>query len=281
MAEAETPRDDAIVEIHQSELTEYDLCGERYRRRHIDKDPDAPGTAALRGGGVHGAAQANHEQKIESGIDLPKKDLVEIGVAAFEDKKANEGYRLTPDELSIGERATMARAKDTVAYLTGLYRDRVAPAIRPVLVEEKIVADIPGTKIRLGGRLDFTTTDDRVHDLKTSVRKKSQRDADETIQFTMYDILFQVRTGRRPAGFDLDVLVDAAAPTVQQIRTTRTERDRRVLINRINNLLRARETGTFAPAPIGSWICSPKWCGYWPTCPYVNGDRAAAAYKSD
>lgn len=272
-ASAAVPR----IEVHQSQLVKFEMCGEAYRRQYIDREPDLAGTAALRGSGVHGAAQVNHRQKKTSGVDLPKKDLVDAAVASFEERKAKDGFRLTPDEQSIGVRATMARTIQTVTTLTGLYADKVAPDIHPDLIEEKIVVELPNTNISLGGTLDLTTTERRLKDFKTANRSKSQKDADESAQLTLYEFLYEKKTGHRASGIDLEVLVDLKTPKHQRISTTRGPKDRQVLFSRINVMLRAREAGIFAPAQVGAWNCSEKWCSYWSTCPYVNSERAAAS----
>jgi hypothetical protein len=270
------------IEVHQSQLAKFELCGEAYRRHYVEREPDLPGTAALRGSGVHGAAQVNHRQKKKSGVDLPKKDLIDAAVASFEEKKSKEGFRLTPDEQSIGLKPTIARTLDSVTALTGLYADKVAPTIQPDLVEEKIIVELPNVAVDLAGTIDVSTVQGRLKDFKTSARSKSQKDADESNQLTLYEYLYEKKTGKKPTGIDLDVLVDLkSGPKHQVLSTTRTEADRRALFNRINVMIRARQAGIYAPAGVGSWICSPKWCGYWDTCPYVNSQRMAAAAKGE
>lgn len=272
-----------IIPVHQSSLNTIEMCGERYRRKEIDKDPDYAGTAALRGTGVHGAAQANHRQKRGSGKDLPKKELQDVAVAAFEEKMAVEGYRLTPEEETLGKGVAIARAKDDAVTATGTYSDRVAPLMKPELVEQKITvraveASPEGPAVDLVGTLDLSTLDGRIRDLKTTTRTKSKFDADHSLQFTMYGELYTAATGKAPTGFDLDqIVLLKKGPEYKTVPTTRGPRDRAVLVARINALLAARKHGVFQPAPVGSWWCSPKWCGYWNTCPFVNGERLAAA----
>lgn len=269
------------LEVRQSQLVKFEMCGEAYRRQYVEGEKDLSGTAALRGSGVHGGAQVNHIQKKKTGKDLPKKDIIDAAVAAFEARKTNEGFRLTPEEISVGVSPTMARTVQTITVLSGLYADQVAPRIQPDLIEEKIVVEIPGTEVDLAGTIDLSTTDGRLKDFKTANRSKSQKDADESLQLTLYDFLYEKKTGRKPTGVDLEVLVDLKTPKHQQISTVRTARDRQVLFNRTNVMLKSRQAGIFAPAQVGSWICSPKWCGFWDTCPFVNSERMAAAAKNE
>lgn len=268
-----------ILEVRQSALNDFELCGESFRRKHIAKEPALPGTAALRGGAVHVGAQANHQQKRESHKDLPKKDVVDAAVAGFEEKKAREGFRLTPEELKVGVKPVIARTIDSVVSLAGLYADGVAPRLQPDLVEQEAAFDLPGG-IRFGGRLDLSTAE-KIVDIKTASRSKSQKDADESLQGTMYWLLYRALTGRDPISFDLEVLVDLKTPRAQTLTTTRGTRDIQVLVNRANVMLRSIKAGLFAPAQVGSWVCCPKWCGFFSDCPFVNGERLAAAAAQD
>jgi hypothetical protein len=264
-----------ILEVRQSALNDFELCGESFRRKHIAKEPALPGTAALRGGAVHVGAQVNHQQKRESHKDLPKKDIIDAAVAGFEEKKIREGFRLTPEELGVGVKPILARTLDTVAVLTGLYVDRVAPRLQPALVEQEASFSLPGG-VKFGGRLDLSTAE-KIVDIKTASRSKSQKEADESLQGTMYWLLYRALTGRDPVSFDLEVLVDLKTPKAQTLTTTRGPRDIQVLVNRANVMLRSIKAGLFAPAQVGSWVCCPKWCSFFDSCVYVNSDRVAAA----
>jgi hypothetical protein len=270
--------DAPIIEVRQSTLNDFELCAEMFRRKHIEKEPALPGTAALRGGAVHVGAQKNHEQKVGSGRDLPKKDIIDIAVAGFEEKKAREGFRLTPEEMGVGVKPTLARTIESVTTLTGLYADQVAPRMDPDLVEEHISFTLP-SGIKFSGRLDLSTKDGRIKDVKTAGRSKSQKEVDESLQGTQYYALYRALKGKDPSGFDLEVLVDLKTPKVQTLASTRTRRDMEVLVNRANIMLRSVQAGLFAPAAVGSWNCCAKWCNFWSTCPFVNSERMAASAK--
>jgi hypothetical protein len=79
----------------------------------------------------------------------------------------------------------------------------------------------------------------------------------------------------------LDVAIKAKKPKRQVLRSSRDERDLQVLVNRVNEFLRTIEAGIFLPAPVGSWQCSPRWCGYWSSCRFTNSERRCAAEGSD
>lgn len=266
------------IKVHQSQINLFENCGEAYRRRYIEGEIIPPGVAMLRGSGVHGGAEVNHRQKMKSGRDLPKKDIVDAAVSILEERKARDGFRLTREEMAVGVKPTIARTIETVQTLTGLYVDAVAPGLQPAMVEEKIVAEV-SPEVALAGTIDVATVDGRVKDFKTTGKTKPQSEADTSLQFSQYGLLYRAKTGAFPSGFDMEQLVDLKTPKHVRLSTTRTQADYQVLVNRINTMLRAQKAGIFAPAAVGSWICSERWCGFWRTCPYVNSERAAAAAK--
>lgn len=263
--------------VSHSQLSLFERCGEAYRRRYLAREKVPPGVAAIRGRAVHGAAELNHRQKVASGVDLPLGDLVDATATAFEAARAADGVLFTPEEQSVGAANILGRAKDRAVKLTGLYAREVAPTIQPALVEARVRIVLPDAPVDLLGVVDVATADRRVKDFKTAARAKTQAEADQSLQLSLYALAYRARTGVEAAGLDMEVLVDAATPRHQRLPTTRGRSDYLVLVARLNAFLRAREAGVFPPAPLGDWACSARWCGYWRTCPYVNQARRDAA----
>jgi hypothetical protein len=269
--------------ISFSQLNLFSNCAEAYRRRYILGEIIPAGVAALKGGGVHGGVAVNHRQKVQSGRDLPAKDIVEAAIAAFEEKRAKEGVSLTADELKVGLKPTLARAKDSTAQLADLYAEQSAPTIMPELVEQDVRVEVAGAEQDLLAVIDVATTDRRVIDFKTAKRAKAQKDADESLQLSWYAIAYRALKGIPPASLGLEVLIDTGKMLKHQALTTsRSLRDFEVLVARINAFLLSLKTGNFPPANVGHWLCAPTWCAYFNAgCPYVNATRAAAADAND
>lgn len=267
--------------VSHSQLDMFTRCGEAYRRRYILGEKIAPGMALLKGSGVHGMAEENFRQKIDSKEDLDTKELLEIADAKFEERRHEDGYILTSEEEKVGAKKVLGQTKDGVMRLTRLYREKCSPSIQPELVEHEIRIELPGHPTDMLGILDVVTSDGRIKDLKTSGRSKQQADADDSTQMTWYAMAYQALRGKPSAGIDLEVLVDTKTPKHQRLSTSRGQHDYEVLLARLNTMLAGREAGIFHPAPIGSWWCSAKFCGYWNTCPYVNSERKSAAEVLD
>lgn len=252
-------------------------CGEQFRRRDILKESIPPGIAMLKGRAVHKAAEVNNRQKIESGVDLPESDLVDAATTEFDTAIKADGLGLSVEENAIGATKVVGQAKDASVSLTRVYRRLVAPAISPVLVEEFVRVELATASHDLLGKLDVVDAQGRVRDLKTSGRKKSQADVDESDQLTYYDMAVEKLTGKPSAGVVMDVLVETKVPDVQMLTSFRTARDREVYLSKLNAVLGGIKAGIFLPATPGHWVCTQKFCGYWNTCPFVNSERKAAA----
>jgi hypothetical protein len=255
-------------------------CGIAYMRRYIQHDAAPQTLPMIRGSGVHEAIATNHRQKKDSARDLARKDLAEIA-AEYVRQAAAKGVMLTPDEKSVGLNPSVERTRMSALGLAEVYADRCAPDTQPELVEAEIVIAMPTAPVDLKGTIDVATREKRIRDYKTSKRAKSQREADESLQLSLYGLAYRALQGCDPSGYDLEVLIDSGKKTDhKRLATTRGHRDFVVLVNRINALLKARETGTFAPANVGHWLCGPRYCNYWPTCAYVNAERAEAASEN-
>ena len=266
--------------LSPSQINRYTKCPEAYRRRYIEKDIIPPAFRLIKGSGVHSGAEANFKHKIVKKSDLPKKDIVDTSVSAFDEKVDKEGVILSEDEKSIGRKKVEGLARDSTARLADKFAVSVAPLYAPIAVEEKIRVELPGTRDLLG-ILDLVLPDG-IQDLKTSAKKKNQGDVDNDVQLTVYASLYFKKYGKRPERIIIDnvidrVLVKGPVTDHQAILTTRSAPDFAALANRINAVTKGIEAGMFAPANPGAWWCSPKWCEYWSTCPFVNSERRAAA----
>lgn len=263
--------------LSPSKVTSYQTCGYKFFRTYIQGEWKPPGIAAVRGSGVHGAAQANFAQKIESHEDLPKSDLVDIAVASFEQKMATDGVLLTHEEESTGRPKVIGQAKDQTVVLAGLFAEQQAPDYQPEIVEEYVKIPIAGSSHDLSGRIDLLTNDWRVRDFKTASKSKRQADVDTSFQLQYYALAAYVRTGRkvRDVGLDVSVITKTGKTSRQVLTTTPTATDFRAMVARMNAVIDAINKGSFPPAPAGHWMCSARWCGFAADndCPYYNAER--------
>jgi len=118
-----------------------------------------------------------------------------------------------------------------------------------------------------------------IGDYKTGAKTKPQAFWDSSVALTVYGLTFRAKHGRPPAFTAVEQMVATKVPKRVRMETTRTREDFDALEHRIGAVLKGIEAGVFVPCPPGSWKCSPKWCGYWASCPYINSERKAASER--
>jgi hypothetical protein len=255
-------------------------CGEQYRRVYEEGERLPPGISLLKGSGLHGGAEVNFRQKIETHQDLKVRDIVDAAVAAYDEELAN-GVALTPAEESRGPGLVIAEGRDDVAEMATVHAREQAPQYQPVAVEQRIELVLPGKPIvgyvdLVAARPDAPERADglrpvTVVDLKTSGKAKGQREADASTQLTVYAAAAPT-LGAVAEELRLDTLVQTKTRTTRQmIQTTRGPEDFEALAARLNAFHAAVAAGAYVPASPLSWWCSPRWCGFFRTCPYVIG----------
>src|SRR5690606_3970207 len=104
-----------------------------------------------------------------------------------------------------------------------------------------------------------------VTDFKTANRRKSQDEADASLQLTYYAAAHQVTFGKPASEVRLDTLVKNKTPVRQVLASHRDRADFQILVNRVNAVIKGIKAGSFPPATPGAWWCSSTFCGYFNT----------------
>jgi len=265
---------EAKPHLSATQITMLSNCGEQYKRRYVDGEIIPPGIALMKGGALHKGAETNMRQKLVSGMDLPKPEIVEATVAAFE-AGLHGMYALTDEERSRGVSVVIGEAKDRLVEVATCHADEQAPDYQPVMVEETVRIELPGPRDILG-IIDLADDLNRITDFKTASRRKRQDDADTNIQLSVYAAAFEVKMGIPPSEVRLDSIVQTKKSTSRQVLISQRSRaDFNVLAARINAAAKTIEAGTFMPAAIGWWGCSLRFCGFARSCPFFNAERKA------
>lgn len=261
--------------LSPSQLEMICRCGESYRRRYIEKEICPPGIDQARGTAVHEVASVNFRQKITSGRDLRADDARMVAAESFDAQIAG-GVSVGPDVGNVD--VAIGATRDLVVDMAYVHITQQAPDYeRPVLVEAEFRIELPGPYDALG-IIDLADDQKRVTDFKTSKRSKSQADADSSVQLTMYSCGHQQLTGEPAAECRLDTVVATKTKIGRQVVTTeRGPADYSALAARMNVVASAIAAGTFLPVDTGSWVCHPRYCGYWHDCVFVQGQRERIA----
>jgi hypothetical protein len=241
--------------ITQSMLGMFLRCPHQFERRYLRGEIIPPGIAARRGSATHKADQINHEQKLHTQADLPVDDLLDAARDHYVKLVQDEGVFIPKDQVAEKDQL-LAKGLDAAVRLTKLYREALAPAILPILVEEKMTLDA-GLDLPLQGTIDVLTFGPGLPDLKTAEKSKGPKEADHSLQLTFYAGLVAHQTGRWRAKISLEILVNHREPKLQSQLTNRGPEDWTNLLLRIHLMLSQIHIGLFPPCDPGAWSCSP------------------------
>ena len=245
-------------------------CLEQHRRRYDCGDIIPPSIALHRGTGFHKGSEFNFRQKMETDIDLPYSQIEEVAVGTLETAVKNEGIYLSPDEKTVGKVKVVEQGILELRTGTKLYSESIAPIISPLYVEETVRADLDDNT-ELVGRIDLIDRSQSILDLKLSSKSMAQDAVDSMPQLTMYSMLYESKWGKKPPGLSIYNTVLKKSPEVQVLNTTRQCDDYEALMRNIQAMIKQIANGayTFAYGQASAWWCSPRFCGYWSTCPGV------------
>jgi hypothetical protein len=261
-----------ITSFRQSSLSTWDNCPEQFRRRYIEGEIIPPGLAAHIGTGVHKAAEVNHRAKIKTGQDEPLsvvQDAARDGyITAVKDKRA-----YFPPEDRPSARAQAEAGVDEVVSLAALYHAQIAPEISPALIEKRVELWVPGLDLPISGTIDLLDEAGTLIDFKTASKAWPADRAHYSPQATIYHKLVEADTGQPPEEIRFEIMIKGAKPRRQTLSTDRTEDDFTALVGRLAIIHRMIQAGIFPPAQSGHWVCSPKYCGYFWSCPYIPAHR--------
>lgn len=266
-----------ITFINQTIVNTWNMCPERVRRRWLLGDIIPPGIAPRIGTGLHKGAEVNHLQKITSKKD-ERLDVIQDAARDAYIESCQNGVYFPPEELPSAKKQ-LAHGIDETVNLAKTYLDNLAPKILPALVEEDIYLDLPEIEVPLRGTIDVFTEDKWLPDLKTAARKWPQKRADLSLQATMYSKLIANKTGIWPNKISFEIFIKGKNQH-QSLITYRQENDFNILVLRIRQMIEGIEAGLFPPAPVDSWWCSPKYCGYYYTCKWIPAHKKLLPKRS-
>lgn len=149
----------------------------------------------------HAAAEFNFTQKIQTGTDLPVKEVVEF----YQDKAVPEAVENNGGKDEI-EAYDENKLRLTGSRMVELYRTEVSPRVHPIGVEEWCEVQLPGVPVPVVGKIDVVENDNTV-DLKTSARKKTSVAEGWVIQGRIYQLF-------KPVGVEWHVVTSASTPQV-------------------------------------------------------------------
>lgn len=269
-------------------------CGEMFRREEIEREESPPSSAMVRGSVVHEVAALSHRRQLDARTaspDTPRSVVLREALPSEDEAGDEAATRFERIRRAAGISASfdpeappstpteaIGRDKDSSVVMSRHYVSRAAPFVDPINVERKYVVEPRDLDIRLSGVFDLETREPggkrAIRDIKTKTRAPNEGEAKTSDQITMYALLDLLRSGEIADIFALDFVVRPAGafakPYLVSLQTTRTRDDVAVMVARLNNAIAATKAGVFLANGVGGWICSPSWCRFWASCPYVR-----------
>lgn len=209
------------------------------------------------------------QNKIETGELLPDeaiKDLARDGVVhAWED----EGVHLPPEERGEeSQKKLKAEAIDGAIELASLHHRQIAPMIKPAYVQKKWVIELTGFPVDLCGTMDIQEDDLTIRDTKTTGKRYDPSAAATSDQLTMY-AMAQYADNKVIPDVVLDILLKTKRLTeCETQRAKRTVEHFKKTLRRVEIMVKNIEKGDAYPTGRNTWLCCPKWCGFYP-CEHI------------
>lgn len=244
-----------------TQLTTYLDCPYKYYLQYEEKLQweRVPSGVAF-GSAIHRAIERFNKSLIDGKMDeraaidhFASEWAIESGREGVEYKHQDE-----PEEL-----------KDKGKRLVQLYCQQFAD-IKPQAVER--VFRLPILDISTGlfeasrdimGAIDLIA-DNEVIEVKTSARSVNQREADTSLQLTLYSWAYRMIQGQEEKTLKTVALLKTAKPTIQIVETCRTADDHTRLMELISQVIRAVELRIFYRNPNTRYGCDG--CVYRSAC---------------
>lgn len=259
-----------------SQVEQYLKCPKQFEFRYIKGQKRPPGIAMVQGTVVHKAVEEGYRHVIAS-AELPELDFVLDTYSGALDAGLKEDVVWDDGEDADAAAKDPGALKDQgVALLKNWHREKL-PEVKPTAVEKSFVTSFGG--IPIVGRVDLidrvekpldesgaaAQTDmhpllDTVVDNKVVGKTYQKSKVDSALQMSLY----AHATGIPRARYDL--FVKTKTPKITTMLTSRNQQQINWAIEIFVQVARAISAGVFPPCVPDSFLCNPKWCGYWANC---------------
>lgn len=257
------------LQLHATGLESLARCGVAWERRNIRGEKIPAGARAAVGTAVDASVRRNLQNKVAVGAPIELDEAKSIARDTLS-AEWESGVRLTEEDMEDAV-SNRDKAIDMSVNLSAFHHETVAPSIQPTHVARRWVLDVDGADIQIAGEIDIQTAT-AIRDTKTSGKSPVKSLADESLQLSVYALAVRQLDGKLPETVHLDYLVqtpkrgDTKFVPLSSVRTIEQLSPVLARIEQMDSIIRS---GLFTPAPIGSWWCSARYCGYFDTCKYA------------
>lgn len=261
--------DKPLQALSYTQLSMLQQCGEKYRRRYLEKERLPPGPAMIRGTAQHAAQLYDLQAKRVTGELADLGTITDLARQTVIDSFAGP-VALSADDVAMGVDMVRSDTVDAAVRLTKLHHEAVAPDIQPERLEVKAEVLLPEIRRPLLGFIDVIEVNGTIRDTKNTAKSPNADAAEKSDQLVWYAMAYEAATGESSPLQQLDHLVDTKQPKYVPLSVSNGPAEFAVLRRRLQAAERSIDAEMFLPANPDSWWCSAKWCGFHATCPYVK-----------
>ena len=245
-----------IDHLSHSSVSTFLRCPRQWAFAYVEKLRRPPSVALIKGSAVDDGLSKNLGQKIETRIDLPVEDVLEMAEDSFRNRVDQSGG---VDEI-IWDGSNMAKGLDSTISLAKLHMVEHAPHIQPSAVQVELHTTLSDGRDFVG-YLDFLDENGNICDWKTGKSRMGQTSADSDMQPTAYSMLMG-----KPSNFVFYRAIDTGKNVSGEVvETSRTAQQIDWYKDAVEDVSAAVNAGVFPANPNG-WHCSPKFCGFYDMC---------------
>lgn len=260
-----------MIQLHVSGMNLLTRCGVAFANRYLLHMPEPRSVSLIVGSAVDRSVSRDLTEKKDTGSLLADSDVKDIARDSTVEEWNSGDVQMSEEDKEDGWTAKQGDAVDAAVDLASLHHEKNAPSIEPTHIQRAWVLDTP-LGIQLAGTIDIQEGMRSIRDTKTSGKSPNKDTAALSLQLTTYAMAVNALDGGIPAKVGLDYLVRTPKRKelkLVQLESVRRPEDFQHLVNRVQIAAKIIESGIFTPAPIDSWVCSKRFCGYWETCPYA------------
>jgi putative RecB family exonuclease len=253
--------------LSHSQIRLYSECPQKYQFAYIDAVPVRTNEKVFLGEVFHAIVE-DYFNRLISG-NRPDEAAT---VAAFLDAFAASGKERDID-WKIPRRETRARGVAFVKYFLA----HIAPAMKPLMVEKELSAEIPEIDVTLKGVIDLVEEDFSITDFKTTTSKWSASKARNSLQMIIYQYLFDRNFGSVHGALKYEVLFAKTAANVrhQSLKVVHGPDDIERLLVLVRHVAENISGGVFYPQP--NPFCA--YCDFFAMCRAKNPASIAVKVK--
>lgn len=248
------------LSVSQCEM--YLKCPQQYYRRYVLGEKRPPSVALVQGTTIHKVVEEGYKD-VMAALTHPLEKALDIYSGEL-DKNLTEDVvwddTNDDDDLLVGPKKDKGAVKDQGVQLVKAWHKVKLPNVKPTAVEKSFVTFFGGSPVV--GKVDLIDAQGEmtVVDNKVVGKKYAQSLVNNKLQLSLYSHATQLPRQR------LDLFIKSKVPRLDELITSRDAQSIRWAARIFESVAKAISAGVFTETSPESFLCNPKWCGYWATC---------------